>query len=136
MPRTLRCTWTLSISQQWMRDCHEYASCGSNLDTSTQSRLDSILAKLDWQISGAGSVIIRLKTYAHNCPLHLNLNQMAAKAAAFPRISRVRVSYSDTAIQYRHDLLYCQIGLPDLQCAIYPNATHDIWHSARIVRCA
>jgi len=31
------------------------------------------------------------------------------------------------AIYYCHDLLYFQIGLPNLPCAIYPNGTHDIW---------
>ena len=92
-----------------MRDCHKWASRVSNSDTSTQYRLDCLLAKLDWQISGAGSVITRLKTYADNSPVHLNLNQMAAKAAALPGISHVGVSYSDTAIQSRHDILYCQI---------------------------
>jgi hypothetical protein len=110
-----------------MRDCHKWASRVSNSDTSTQYRLDCLLAKLDWQISGAGSVITRLKTYADNSPVHLNLNQMAAKAAALPGISHVGVSYSDTAIQYRHDILYCQIGLPNLQCVIYRNETHGIW---------
>ena len=93
----------------------------------SQYRVESLLAKLDLQISGAGSVITQLKTYANNSPVHLNLNQMAAKAAALPGIMPVGVSYSDTAIQYRHDLLYCQIGLPNLQCAIYLNETHDIW---------
>jgi hypothetical protein len=110
-----------------MRDSHERASRVSNSDTSTQYRLDCLLAKLDWQISGAGSVITQLKTYADNSPVHLNLNQMAAKAAALPGISHVGVSYSVTAIQCRHDILYYQIGLPNLQCVIYRNETHAIW---------
>jgi len=54
----------------------------------SQYRLDSLLAKLDGQISGAGSVITRLKTYADNSPVHLNFNKMAAKAAALPGISQ------------------------------------------------
>jgi len=54
----------------------------------SQYRLDSLLAKLDWQISSAGSVITRLETYADNSPVHLNLNQMTAKAAALPGISQ------------------------------------------------
>jgi hypothetical protein len=81
-----------------------------NSDTSTQYRLDCLLAKLDWQISGAGSVITRLRIYADNSPVHLNLNQLAAKAVALSGISHVGVSYSDTAIQYRHDILYCHIA--------------------------
>jgi hypothetical protein len=39
----------------------------------------------------------------------------------------VSVTYSDTSIQYRHDLLYGQIEWPNLQCTIYTNRTHDIW---------
>jgi len=109
-----------------MRNWHEWLSCVSNSDTSTQYCLYFLLAKLDWQISGAGSVITRLKTYADNSPVHLNLNQMAAKAAALPGISQVGVSYSDTAIQNHHDILYCQIGLSNLQCVIYRNETHDM----------
>ena len=54
----------------------------------SQYRLDSLLAKLDWQISGAGFVITRLKRYANNSPVYLNWNQMAANAAALPGISQ------------------------------------------------
>jgi allophanate hydrolase subunit 1 len=64
---------------------------------------------LDWQIISVESVLTQLQTYADNSPLQQNLNQMAEKAAALPGISHVSVSYSDTAIQYRHDRLYCQI---------------------------
>ena len=123
-----------------MRDCHEWASRVSNSDTSTQYRLDCLLAKLDRQISGARSVITRLKTYADNSPVHLNLNQMAANAAALPGISHVGVSYSDTAIYiamtYYIAKLDRQIGSPNLQWVIYRNETYDIWHMARILRCA
>jgi len=107
-----------------------------NSDRSTQYHLDCLLAKLDCQISSAGSVITRLKTYADNSPVHLILDQNAAKAAALPAISQVGVSYSDTTIQYHHDILYCQIALPNLQGAIYLNESHDIWHMARILQCA
>jgi len=117
-----------------MRDSKKRASRISYSDTSAQYCPDCLLAKLDWKISGAGSIITWLKTYAHNSPVHLNLNQMAAKAVGLPRISHVGVSYSDTAIQYRHDILYCQIRLPNLQCVIYRNETHTIWHMAGILR--
>ena len=60
----------------------------SNSDTSTQYRLDSLLAKFDWQISGAGSVIMRLKPYDDNSLVHLNFNPMVAKAVALPGISK------------------------------------------------
>jgi len=135
VPGTLRCTWTLSISQQYMRDSHEWASRVSNSDTCTQYRLDCLFAKLIWQIRGAGSDITQLKTYADDSPMHLNLNQMAANAAALPGISHVGISYSNTAIPYRHDIIYCQIGLANLQCVIYRNETHGMWHMARIPQC-
>jgi hypothetical protein len=97
-----------------MWDCHEYGSLVTNSDTHTQYRLESRIGKLDWQTSGARSTITRLKPYAENSPVHLNLNQMAAKAAALSGISQVGVSYSDTAIQYPQDILYCQNGLQNL----------------------
>ena len=74
--------------------------------------------------------------YADHALVHLNLNQMTAKAVALPRINQVGVSYSDTAIQYCTDILYWQIELPNLQYVIYRNKTHDIWQMARILQCA
>jgi hypothetical protein len=64
--------------------------------------------------------------------MHLNLNQMAAKAAALPGISHVGVSYSDTTIQYRHDILYFQIGLPNwiAKSAVRDLSKRDSWHMA------
>ena len=55
------------------------------------------------------------------------LESNGSRSCGFARNQPVGVSYSDTAIQYHHDLLYCQIGLPNLWCAIYLNETHDIW---------
>jgi len=57
--------------------------------TNSQYHPDSLLAIFDWQVSGAGSVITQLKTYANNSPVHLDLNQMEAKAAALPGISQL-----------------------------------------------
>jgi len=78
-----------------------------------QYRLDSLLAKLDWQISGAGSVITRLKTYADNSPVHLNLNLMAANAAALPGISQsvshILTQLFNIAMTYFIAKLDCQI---------------------------
>ena len=54
----------------------------------SQYRLYSLLAKLDWQIGGAGSVMTRLNIYADNSPVHLSLKQMAANAVALPGISQ------------------------------------------------
>jgi hypothetical protein len=76
------------------------------------------------------------KTYADNPPVHLNSNQMAAKAATLPRMCHVGVLYSDTAIQYCNDILHCQIGLPNLHCMIYRNKTHAIWHMCSIHSCS
>jgi len=79
----------------------------------SQYRLDSLLAKLDWQICGAGSVITRLKTYAGNSPVHLNLNQMTAKAAALPGISQsvphILTQLFNIAMTYFIAKLDCQI---------------------------
>jgi hypothetical protein len=119
-----------------MRDCHEWASHISYSDKRTHYGLDCLLAKLVWQSSGAGSVITRHKTYADNPPVHLNSNQMAAKAATLPRMCHVGVLYSDTAIQYCNDILHCQIGLPNLHCMIYRNKTHAIWHMCSIHSCS
>jgi hypothetical protein len=118
-----------------MQDCHEWVSSVSNSDPSAHHRLDCLLAKFDGHISGAGSVITRLNPYTNNSPVHLNLNQMAPNAASLPGIRHVSVSYADTAIQKFHDILCWQIGLPNLQCMIYQNESHDIWHMARILWC-
>jgi len=79
----------------------------------SQYRLDSLLAKLDWQISGAGSIITRLKMYPDNSPVHLNLNQMAAKAAALPGISQsvshILTQLFNIAMTYLIAKLDCQI---------------------------
>jgi hypothetical protein len=57
---------------------------------------------------------------------------MAPKAAALPGISHVGVSHSDTATQYRHDILYCQIGLPNwiAKSAVRDLSKRDSWHMA------
>jgi len=79
----------------------------------SQYCLDSLLAKMDWQISGAGSVITRLKTYADNSPVHLNLNQMGANAAALPGISQlvshILTQLFNVATTYFIAKLDCQI---------------------------
>jgi len=68
---------------------------------------------LDWQISGAGSVITQLKTYADDSLVILTLNQMAAKAAALPGISQsvshIPTHLFDIAITYFIAKLDCQI---------------------------
>ena len=78
-----------------------------------QYRLDSLLAKLDWQIGGAGSVMTRLNIYADNSPVHLNLNQMAAKAAALPGVSQsvshILTQLFNIAMTYFIARLDCQI---------------------------
>ena len=56
-----------------------------------------------------------------------DLESNGSKSCGFARNQPVGVSYSDTPIRYRYHLLYCQIGLPNLQCTIYLNETHDIW---------
>jgi len=79
----------------------------------SQYHLESLLAKLDRQISGAESVITRLKTYADNSPVHLNLKQMAAKASASPGISQsvshILTQLFNNAITYFVAKLDCQI---------------------------
>ena len=79
----------------------------------SQYHLDSLLAKLDWQISSAGSVIMRLKTYADNSPVHLNLNQMATQAAASPgfsqSVSHILTELFNIGMTYFIAKLDCQI---------------------------
>jgi len=79
----------------------------------SQYHLDSLLAKLDWQMSSAGSVITRLKTYADISPVHLNLNQIAAKAAALPgfsqSVSHILTQLVNIAMTYIIAKLDCQI---------------------------
>jgi len=132
-PRTHWCTWTLIICEQKMQHCHQLASRVSYSYTCTQYQLDSLLGKVDWQISGAGSVRMWIKTYANSSPVHLNFDQIAAKAAALPGISKP-VSYILTqlfnlALTYLVPKMHCQICSAQL-------SKRDSWHTARILQCA
>jgi len=80
------CTWTSIKCQQKLWFCHEYASCASYSNRSTQYLLECLSAKWDWQMCWAGAVITWLKTYAEDTPEHLNFDHMPANAAELLQI--------------------------------------------------
>jgi len=88
MLRILRCTWSSIISQQMLRLCYEQVSRVSYSNRSTQSRLGCLSAKCDWQMCCVGAVIMWLKTYAEDCPVHLNFDHMPANGTPLLRICK------------------------------------------------
>lgn len=64
----------------------------------------------------------------------LDLWLYGSNRCGFAWNQRATCSYLDTAIWYRHDAIYCYIGLPNLQCTMYLNITS--WHMAKTLRCA
>jgi len=87
--------------------------CLKSTHKNSQYHLQSLLAKLDRQISCAESFITRLKTYADNSLVHRNLKQMAAKASASPGISQsvshILTQLFNYAMTYFVAKLDCQI---------------------------
>jgi len=61
---------------------HELPSRISYSDPTTRYRSYRLSAKFDGQIGCAGSVMMRLKTYADYLLVYLNTDHMPAKAAA------------------------------------------------------
>jgi hypothetical protein len=133
VPSTFQCTWTLIICYQRLRDCHEYARHVSYSDTCRQHCLHTLLAKLNWQISGAGSVISRLNTYLDISLVRQSFNHMAAKAVDFSWICKL-VSYILTLLV--NIVMTEYIAKLDCQFAVHDLSKQDPWHMCRIHRCA
>jgi len=125
MLRTPSCTRNLIVCHQKLRPRHTSASCVLYSDPGTQYRLECLIAKWDWQIYCAGLVIMGLKTYAEDSPVHLNFQYMAVYATALPSTREpCLILSSKYSISPR--LSHCPMGLGNMLCWICHNATQDI----------
>ena len=61
------------------------------------------------------------------------LQSYGSEMCGFDGNLRAGVAYSNTAIQYRPDFVCCQLGLPNLQWAIYLNETQNRWPELSVV---